>query len=315
MGNLDGIIISILPPFILLALGALARKAAWLRAEADASLSMVTIRILYPCFIFYHILDSKEVIVNASTLLTPAFGFASILLGFGLAWVVSKFIRIGEGVQTFRFCTGIFNYGFIAIPVAHSLFGSEIVVRIILFNLGVEVAIWTVGILVLTTEKFSLKGLVNPPVLSVILALILQSMGGRAFVPSFAWEVVEMIGNCSIPMGLMLIGGSFYELMSGFRFSPGYRVEIAALLVRNLIFPCLLLAFVAWGALPADMDWMRQILVIQAAMPAGIFAVVIVGNYSGNRDMAMRSIMITMLAGAITLPLWVLFGLSLLPLH
>ena len=188
-------------------------------------------------------------------------------------------------------------------------------VRIILFNLGVEVAIWTVGILVLTTEKFSLKGLVNPPVLSVILALILQSMGGRAFVPSFAWEVVEMIGNCSIPMGLMLIGGSFYELMSGFRFSPGYRVEIAALLVRNLIFPCLLLAFVAWGALPVDMDWMRQILVIQAAMPAGIFAVVIVGNYSGNRDMAMRTIMITMLAGVVTLPLWVIFGLSLLPLR
>ena len=315
MGNLDGILISILPPFILLALGALARKAAWLRAEADASLSMVTIRILYPCFIFYHILGSKEVIVNASTLLTPAYGFASILLGFGLAWVVSKLIRIGEGVQTFRFCTGIFNYGFIAIPVAHSLFGSEIVVRIILFNLGVEVAIWTVGILVLTTEKFSLKGLVNPPVLSVILALILQSMGGRAFVPFFAWEVVEMIGNCSIPMGLMLIGGSFYELMSRFRFSPGYRVEIAALLVRNLIFPCLLLAFVAWGALPVDMDWMRQILVIQAAMPAGIFAVVIVGNYSGNRDMAMRTIMITMLAGVVTLPLWVIFGLSLLPLR
>ena len=103
--------------------------------------------------------------------------------------------------------------------------------------------------------------------------------------------------------------------MSGFRFSPGYRVEIAALLVRNLIFPCLLLAFVAWGALPADMDWMRQILVIQAAMPAGIFAVVIVGNYSGNRDMAMRSIMITMLAGTVTLPLRVIFGLSLLPLR
>ncbi len=104
-----------------------------------------------------------------------------------------------------------------------------------------------------------------------VLAMLLQSLGGRTFVPSFAWEVVEMIGNCSIPMGLMLIGGSFYELMSGFRFSSGYRVEMAALLVRNLVFPCLVLAYVAWGPIPVGMEWMRQILVVQAAMPAGIF--------------------------------------------
>ena len=74
MGNLDGILLSILPPFLLLAVGGFARKLGWLRAEADASLSMVTIRILYPCFIFYHILGSSEVSVDASTILTPLLG-------------------------------------------------------------------------------------------------------------------------------------------------------------------------------------------------------------------------------------------------
>ena len=312
MGNLDGILLSILPPFLLLAVGGFARKLGWLRAEADASLSMVTIRILYPCFIFYHILGSSEVSVGASTILTPVFGFSSIALGFGLAWGVSKIFRIGEGAQTFRFCTGIFNYGFIAIPVAHSLFGPEIVVRIILFNLGVEVGIWTVGIFVLTAGKFSFKGLINPPVVSVLLALLLQSLGGRTFVPSFAWEVVEMIGNCSIPMGLMLIGGSFYELMSGFRFSSGYRVEMAALLVRNLVFPCLVLAYVAWDPIPVSMEWMRQILVVQAAMPAGIFALVIVGSYSADRNIAMISILVTMVGSLMTLPIWLFLGIKLL---
>ena len=312
MGNLDGIMLSILPPFLLLAVGGFARKLGWLRAEADASLSMVTIRILYPCFIFYHILGSGEVSVGASTILTPVFGFLSIALGFGLAWGVSKIFRIGEGAQTFRFCTGIFNYGFIAIPVAHSLFGPEIVVRIILFNLGVEVGIWTLGIFVLTAGKFSFKGLINPPVVSVLLALLLQSLGGRTFVPSFAWEVVEMIGNCSIPMGLMLIGGSFYELISGFRFSAGYRVEIAALLVRNLIFPCLVLTYVAWGPIPMGMEWMRQILVVQAAMPAGIFALVIVGSYSADRSIAMLSILVTMIASLVTLPIWLFIGVKLI---
>ena len=117
MGNLDGILISILPPIILLALGALARKAAWLRAEADASLSMVTIRILYPCFIFYHILGSKEVIVNASTLLTPAYGFASIFHGIAcilhgfafsfhgfayiLTWICMHFHRFSSSFDDF----------------------------------------------------------------------------------------------------------------------------------------------------------------------------------------------------------------------
>ena len=45
-----------------------------------------------------------------------------------------------DTAKSFRFCSGIFNYGFIAIPVGEALFGTEIVVRIILFNLGVEVA-------------------------------------------------------------------------------------------------------------------------------------------------------------------------------
>ena len=40
--------------------------------------------------------------------------------------------------QSFRFCSGIFNYGFIAIPVALAFFQSEIVVYIILFNLGLR---------------------------------------------------------------------------------------------------------------------------------------------------------------------------------
>ena len=267
--------------FLLLGVGAFARAVGWLRAEADASLSMVTIRILYPCFILFHILDRDEVSIDSSTIQMVGFGFLSIVMGFVLAWLVSKVMRIEQGAsRTFRFCSGIFNYGFIAIPVALAFFDSEIVVHIIIFNLGVEVAIWTVGILVLTADKFSLKGLINPPAVAVLLALLLQPMGGKELIPSFVWEVVEVIGMCSIPMGLMLIGGSFFQLLKVFRFSKGFKVEISAILVRNLIFPCLLLAFVKWVLIPFEMDLMSKVLIIQAAMPAGIFAVVIVGNYS-----------------------------------
>jgi hypothetical protein len=60
------------------------------------------------------------------------------------------------------------------------------------------------------------------------------------------------------------------------------------------------------------MDWMRKVLVVQSAMPAGIFALVVVRLYKGDRTTAMRTI-ITSIAGClITLPLWLLLGLKLI---
>ena len=313
MDNLIGIFIAVLPPFLLLGVGAFARSVGWLRAEADASLSMVTIRILYPCFILFHILENGDTRIEGATFLMIAIGFASILTGFFLAWVVSKVLRLEEeSVRTFRFCAGIFNYGFIAIPVALAFFDSDIVVHIILFNLGVEIAIWTIGILILTANKLSLKGLLNPPAIAVIVGLVLQTTGGKQLIPSFFWEVVEILGQCSIPIGLLLIGGSFYQLMDNFRFSNGLRTEIASLLVRNLFFPCLVISFIASNFCPTDIPFLREVLVIQAAMPAGIFAVVIVSNYSANSVTAMRTISVTMLVGLLTLPIWLSIGFAVL---
>ena len=313
MENLIGIFIAVTPPFLLLGVGFIARVVGWLRAEADASLSMVTIRILYPCFIIFHILEEGHTKVNEATIPMIFSGFLSISVGFFLAWLVSKIMKIEEeSVRTFRFCAGIFNYGFIAIPVALAFFDGEIVVHIILFNLGVEVAIWTIGILILTADKLSLKGLLNPPVIAVFFALIIQATGGKLLIPSFFWQVVAVLGQCSIPIGLLLIGGNFYQLMNNFRFSNKLKTEISALMVRNLLFPALVVCFISSNFCPSNIPYLREVLVVQAAMPAGIFAVIVVGNYSSNRSTAMRVMSVTMLVSVLTLPVWLSIGLSVL---
>ena len=119
------------------------------------------------------------------------------------------------------------------------------------------------------------------------------------------------VGRCSIPIGLILIGGSFYVLMEGFKFSKGLKIEGASILVRNFLFPSIVLAFLYLFPLPGGMEWMKSVLVTQAAMPAGIFAIVIVGNYKGDKETAMRSILVTMIASIITLPLWLMIGVRL----
>ena len=134
LDSFASIFFSVLPPFLLLGVGALVRALGWFKAEADSSLSMITIRVLYPCFILFHIIESPTEF-NSSTFLISLIGFLSIALGFTLSSVVSRTLKINKtSERSFRFCSGIFNYGFIAIPVAISVFDEGLVVKIIIFN-------------------------------------------------------------------------------------------------------------------------------------------------------------------------------------
>ena len=99
-------------------------------------------------------------------------GFLSICLGFGVALVVGYFMKLDKRVcSSFSFCSGIFNYGFFAFPVAAAIFGEQLIPKIIIFNLGVEIAVWTVGVYLLASDQFKWKRLINPPVVSIILAV------------------------------------------------------------------------------------------------------------------------------------------------
>ncbi|MBT4798205.1 MAG: hypothetical protein HON81_07795, partial [Verrucomicrobia bacterium] len=151
MGNLLDILTYVAPPVLMLLLGATLRRAGWFKAEADASVSVLTVRVLYPCFFFYHIVGSDEQMAPGNLAFVVGGGFLSIALGFLVAWLVSRITRMdAQSAPSFTFAAGIFNYGYFAFPVAISLFGEQILPKFIVFNLGVEIAIWTVGILFLS---------------------------------------------------------------------------------------------------------------------------------------------------------------------
>ena len=58
------------------------------------------------------------------------------------------------------------------------------------------------------------------------------------------------------------------------------------------------------------MEWMKMVLITQAAMPAGIFAIVIVGNYKADLETAMRTILVTMITALITMQFGWYWGAS-----
>jgi len=311
MDSIWEIIGAVMPPFLLMIVGGFSRKKNWIPNQKSASLSRFIVCVLYPCFILHQVLSAQNAVQPLEAWATPLFGFGAILAGFAIARMVAHLLKLStEESRAFSFCSGIFNYGFFAIPVASLLFGQELVVKIILFNLGVEIAIWTVGILLLTSAKFQVSKLFNPPALSVFLALGLQALGGVKMIPQPLWELVSMIGQCSIPLGLMVIGAAFYDLLNGYRIGDGLKIELGAVLSRNLLVPAVFVGYAACGWMPPTMEYLREVLVVQAAMPAGVFALLVVNSYGQRSDVGLRAILATMVACIISLPTWVYFGLT-----
>jgi len=307
------IVSALLLPIGVILLGCFTRRLGWFRTEADASLATLTIRLLYPCFILRHLVGHEGLRDLTICALGPLAGFFAIVVGFGFSILVVRFIKLSpkEG-KSFTFTSGIFNYGFFAFPVGEALFGEAFVGKLIIFNLGVEIAIWTLGVMILIGGTPSWRRLVNPPAVAILLAFALSSVGGRSVVPSFAFEIVDALAACAIPVGLLLIGGSVLDLLRDKKGDTGLRVEVGAIAVRLIFVPAVFISIVALAPFPQDLFWLREVLVVQAAMPSGVFAILIVKSYDGDTGIALRTILASLAGCLFTMPAWLSLGLRIL---
>ena len=75
--------------------------------------------------------------------------------------------------------------------------------------------------------------------------------------------------------------------------------------------PALFILYANYGWIPVEVSWMTEVLIVQAAMPAGVFALVVVRNYEEDTETGLRAIMATMIISLISLPTWLWIGMNL----
>lgn len=310
---LQVIISAVLPVFIILGIGFWIRRAGVLGDAADSGLTRLVIQMLYPCFVFTYLVGNPVLKDIRSLTVAPLVGFTTVAGGFVVAYWVGRLAKLktGKGLRTFAMCNGVYNYGYIPIPLVLALFNSrETTAVLLLHNIGVEIAMWTVGILMLAggSMRGFLKRVFNPPLIALLIALGLSLTGTDGYLPGWLLKTVEMLGNCAIPLGLMLAGAAIADLLRESSIFDEPRWPVIAVALRLGILPA---AFVALAAFtPAlGMD-LRQVIVIQAAMPAGIFPIVLARHYKGDPRVAVKVVAATTFGAVVTMPLWIRFGLS-----
>lgn len=300
------------PVFVLIALGYFLRRIRVLTEEADDSLLKLVIRVFYPCLFLDYIIGNPALKEGTNLFAAPGIGFITTAGGFLIAFLVARGIGLkrGKGLRTFSFCNGIYNYGFIPIPVILALFDDRATLGVLLVhNVGVEVAIWSVGITLLA-GKFEVKALrkiISPPLIALIVALIINFVELDGSIPGWIANPVSLLGACTIPIGIMLAGASVADLMSHQGIFEMPKIGLGSIGVRLGLLPVFFILLAAF--MPGITTELRQVIVIQAAMPAGIMPIVLSRHYGGDASVAVRAVIATTLASVITMPLWIQFGL------
>ena len=303
----------VLPVFLVMGAGYAMRRARILTEEADQSLLGVLIKLFVPCLALDVIIGNEALVRPANLFLPPVAGFASLSAGIGLSLLVAKWFLKGDAVKrTFACTAGLQNYGYIPLPLCLALFDREVVGVLFAFNLGVEVAMWTLAVATVSgrqADKRWWEPLWNPPIVAVVAAILLNLAGAKNWIPASVGTAWHMLGLCAVPLGLLVSGALLADFAKPHVLRSGWKATGLAIGLRLGALPALLMA--SAFLLPCD-HALRSVLVVQAAMPSAVFPIVLAKIHRGDIPTAIRIVLGTSLVGLVTIPLWLAFGLRMI---
>lgn len=305
-----------LPVYLLIAVGALLRRIGVTRKEHDDGILHLVFTVMYPCFIVDKILGNDVLRDLSAVAWGIGLGFIIPVVGMALAWVVAGMLRYekGSGKRTFALTAGVQNFGYTAIPVVELMWvGGGTLAMLFVHNLGVEIAIWSIGVMLISGQKKVLwKRLVNGPLVAVVVGLLLVALNwdgmriptdGGAAVPGVLRRTMGWLGAGAFPVAIFTTGAVMMDLIGKER--PSWRATLGGVAVRLAIIPAFMLAMARF--LPSP-DELKQVLIVQSAMPAAMTPILLAKLYGGRPAVAVEIVVATTLASMVTLPFVLLWG-------
>lgn len=304
------LLLTLLPVFAMIALGAVLRRRGWISESGEESLFNLVIKVTFPCLIFEAVVGNRALHEPGNLLLPPLAGFGLTLLSMLIGWQVARALglTLGHGLRTFALAVGLTNYGYLPIPIMDAMFGPESRAVLLVHNVGVEAALWTAGILVVTglSPLAGWRKLINAPVIALGVALTVNLAGWGPLIPSLVMDFVHALALCAIPLGLVMTGVSIEPHLDDPKQLVDGRVTLIAWLLRLGLLPWVYLLAARYLPCPVEL---KRVLVVQAAMPSAVISIIVARVYGGRPLVAVQIILGTTALALFTIPFWIRFGL------
>ena len=301
--------------FILGALGyILIKKKLFSHAGLDA-LSRLVIQVIFPALIFTQLLANFNFTIYPNWWIFPLISLVITVAGLVLGLILLKLIRLKTHKLQFLSLVGFQNSGYLPLAMVAGMFSgqelSNIFIYIFLFLLGFDLVAWSLGIYMLTYEKqarFKLQSIFSPPVITDLVTLLLIALGLNKFIPACVFKPVQMVGNCTLPLAMLVVGGNIalVELKN-----INKKAVFFFLLGKLIILPVLGIWVVLKFNLPQLFGFL---IVMQLAMPSATSLSVIIRRYNKEDTLISQGVFFSHIISLLTIPLFLSIYLSLVVL-
>lgn len=304
MADLYPVLEQLLLMGVLITLGYYLNKSGKIKPEAEKGIAELTIDIAFPALIFTNIVKDFDLNMLKQYLIVPIFSLTITLISIAIIFIISNLIGYSKKEkEEIAFVTVFSNNIFVGAPICLALFGAQGLILAILYDFGMHLILWTVGIWILkdsdqNTESRFFANIFSPPIIGLLLGLAVVFSGLN--LPKAVFNITGSIGGITVPLAMIFIGlqlakSTISEVMVNKKL---YFVSM----LRLLIFPALVYLVLS---LLAIQPLLRGVMTILAAMPVFASSSVIMEKYGHKSDFASAAIFATIVFMGATLPIFI----------
>ncbi|MFO7821772.1 MAG: AEC family transporter [Lentisphaeria bacterium] len=273
--------------------------------EVLQSLSRLAIEFALPCLAFYKIITSFSPAAMPSWWKLPLW-YLFFVAVTGLTTLLLTPLIAGPGKRREVGAALLYQNGlFVPLVIITEVHGSEssLLVSLFLFTLLLPPFFFSTASFFFRDLSGELRvpwqKIFNPVLVITVLALVLQLTGGDIYMPSFIVATAKMLGNMSVPLLLIILGGTIYLDIKG-----DGQIEWLTItrfvFVKNLVFPALMLGVVL---LLQPERQLAYLLVLQSAVPPITSLPIVAERNGGNRRLINHLLIGSFAAALVTIPL------------
>jgi predicted permease len=285
--------------FFIILIGIFCYRIRLIDQVTNRKLSDIVLMLVNPIVVLVAYQREFETKLLTGLLISLLMAVVTHIVGIVISNVIIRRKKNRTDLSIERFAAIYSNCGFIGIPMAGGLFGSEGVFYITAYMTIFNLLVWTHGVVIMTGKadiKSIGKAMLSPTIIATVVGFLMFIT--RLMLPNVLLETLTYIGNMNTPLAMLVAGVTIAQ------------TDVRKLLVKPRIY---YISFVKLLLIPIVMLFIFRLFempnvvlltsVLAAACPTAVTVNLFAIRYEKNFLYASEVFAISTMASMITIPL------------